>query len=67
MNQDGMSVVERIARELLDRDGTEAAGIARERAELEERLGDVRSAIVWRYIADEIEWLISRPGHIADP
>jgi len=51
------SIVERVAREMLDRDGAEARGIARERAELDDRLGDRRSAAMWFFIPEEIDRL----------
>jgi len=51
------SIVERMAREMLDRDGAEARGIARERAELDEQLGDRRSAAKWFFISEEIDRL----------
>ncbi len=59
MSGDEGSLVERVAREMLLRDGAAAAQLARERAALEERLGDRRSAAIWLYIADEIERLQS--------
>lgn len=60
MSEHAPSVVERVARELLTRDGAGASRLARERAELDEKLGDIRSATVWRYIVAEIEYLNAR-------
>jgi hypothetical protein len=51
------SIVEKIAWEMLARDGAYALRIARQRAELEEALADKRSAAIWEYIADAIDRL----------
>jgi hypothetical protein len=44
-----------VAREMLSRDGPKASLIARDRAEHEAGLGDLRSAAAWRIIADAID------------
>jgi hypothetical protein len=49
----------RIAREMHRRDGTEASRIARDRADHEARLGDLKSAGAWYIIANAIDRLAS--------
>jgi hypothetical protein len=56
-NGEDDSIVEKIAREMLARDGSDAVRIARQRAKLEEALADKRSAAIWEYIADAIDRL----------
>jgi len=62
MSANELSLVEKVARELVNRDGAGALRLARDRAELDEKLGGLRSATVWRYIADEIEYLQAGPA-----
>jgi hypothetical protein len=44
-----------IAREMRSRDGIEASRLARDRAGIEARLGDHKSARAWRLIGDAID------------
>jgi hypothetical protein len=53
-----MRLVERVAREFLDRHGSDAPLILREHAEIADGLGDRLSAEAWRDIADAVERLI---------
>jgi hypothetical protein len=48
-------IIEKIAREIFDRDGAGCVMIARERADIERRLGDPESAATWHRIAASIE------------
>ena len=47
--------VQQVAREMLDRDGADAAHIARERADADGRLGNLESSVRWRFVAMAIE------------
>jgi hypothetical protein len=49
-----------IANEMAVRDGARAAHLARERADLERQIGDLQSAAVWRFIAEELDRI--KPG-----
>ena len=51
--------VKQIAREMLNRDGADAPRVARERADAEGNLGNLESAVRWRFIANEIEQMLT--------
>ena len=54
-NDDENAAIERIAKELLDRNGAAAPRLARARADAEGSQGNLQSAVRWRFIADAIE------------
>jgi hypothetical protein len=60
-----MGLVERVAREFIDRDGSDALPVLREHAEIADGLRDGMAAKAWRDIADAVERLfdsIDRDG-----
>ena len=50
--------VERVARQMIDRYGSDAPTLLRERAEQADTIGDALGAEAWRDIADEAERLL---------
>ena len=54
-DDDENAAIERIARELLDRNGADARRLARACADAEGSQGNLRAAVRWRFIADAIE------------
>jgi hypothetical protein len=52
--------IERIAQEMIEFDPAQALETARERADEEGRIGNMASAVRWRFIADAIERLQAR-------
>ena len=54
-DDDENAVIERIARELLDRNGADAPRLARACADAEGNQGNLQSAVRWRFIADATE------------
>jgi hypothetical protein len=57
-----MRLVERAAREFIDRHGSDAPLILREHAEIGDGLDDRLSAKAWHDIADAVELLLDRIG-----
>jgi hypothetical protein len=54
-DDDENAAIDRIARELLDRNGTDAPRLARTCADAEGSQGNLQAAVRWRFIADAIE------------
>jgi hypothetical protein len=59
-DDDENAAVDRIARELLDRNGADAPRLARACADAEGSLGNLQAAVRWRFIADAIERMQAR-------
>jgi hypothetical protein len=59
-DDDENAAIDQIARELLDRNGTDAPRLARACADAEGSQGNLQAAVRWRFIADAIERMQAR-------
>lgn len=59
---DDESLVEKVAREIVDRHGPDAIPIFHERAEVADMTGDQMAAETWREIADAAERILRENG-----
>ena len=59
---DDNDLVEEVAREYVQRHGTDSLGILRDLAEVADQIDDYASAEAWRDIADAAERILGKSG-----